>query len=252
MRFFFVWDGKKIKQLSIIVIAAFFTAGLLFVERSDLMVFSTLEGPQAFYKAKTEDKKLALTFNISWGDQKAGPILDILKEKKITATFFLSAAWAEKHPAIVKRIVDEGHEIGNLGYRYESYPSWNDDKIISDIQRSHLILSELTGKKPTLLRPPHGHFDKRTIEIAKRLGYTIIHWSIDSKDYENPGVQSIIDNVLNHASNGDVILMHASDTVKQTEKALPVILDELTKQGYQFETVSELIASTTTNTEEIK
>ncbi len=252
MKFFWVWNGKKLKQISIIVVAAFFTAGILFIENSERMVFSTPDGPQAVYRANTNEKKLALTFNISWGDEKALPILDILKEKKIPATFFLSAAWAESHPDIVKRIVEDGHEIANHGYRYESYPKLEDDQIIKDIRNSHRILTELTGNKPSLLRPPHGHFDKRTLKIADQLGYSIIHWSVDSNDYQNPGVEAIVNNVLDNVANGDIILMHASDSVKQTEEALPIILNELTKQGYQFALISELIASTTTNSEEIK
>lgn len=251
MRFFFVWSGKKIKQLSIIVVAAFFAAGIFYVEKSERTVFSTPDGPQAVYRANTKEKKLALTFNISWGDEKALPILKILKKKNIPATFFLSAAWAESHPEIVKQIVEDGHEIASHGYRYESYPKLENEQIIKDIRNSHHILMNLTSKKPTLLRPPHGHFDKRTLKLADSLGYSIIHWSVDSNDYQNPGVEAIVNNVVGKVTNGDIILMHASDTVKQTEKALPIILNELTKQGYRFVTVTELIASTTTNSEEI-
>ncbi|OLO27132.1 polysaccharide deacetylase family sporulation protein PdaB [Alkalihalophilus pseudofirmus] len=252
MKFFLVWNGKKIKQLSIIIVAAFFTAGLLFVERNELMVFSTSDGPQAFHKAKTDDKVMSLTFNISWGDQRALPILDILKDKNVQATFFLSGAWAERHPDTVKRIVEDGHEIGNHGYQYESYPSWDDEKIKKDIRRGDQVLTELTEKKPTLLRPPHGQFDKRVLGIADKLDYSIVHWSVNTNDWENPGVDQIVDQTLEQSSKGDVILFHASDSVKQTHKALPIILDRLKSKGYQFTTVTELIASTTTKSEEIK
>ncbi|WP_216831050.1 polysaccharide deacetylase family sporulation protein PdaB [Alkalihalobacterium elongatum] len=252
MKFFFVLNGKKIKQLSIIIVAAFFTAGILFVERNEMMVFSTSDGPQAFYKAKTDEKVMALSFNISWGDQRALPILDILKDKNVQATFFLSGAWAERHPDIVKRIIDDGHEVGNHGYQYESYPAWDDDKIKKDIRRSGQVLTDLTGKKPVLLRPPHGQFDKRVLNIADKLDYSIAHWSVNSNDWENPGVDKIVETTVKGASKGDVILMHASDSAKQTHKALPVILDQLKGNGYKFTTVSELIASTTTKSKEIK
>lgn len=252
MKFFWVWNGKKIKQLSIIVVAAFFAAGLLFIERNELMVLSTPEGPQAFYKATTDEKKVALTFNISWGDQRAIPILDILKERGVTATFFISASWAERHPDIVKRIVEDGHEIGSHGYRYENYPNKENDKITKDIRDSHNTIENLTGKKPTLLRPPNGQFDKRTLKIAEQFGYTVVHWSVSGEDYENPGVEAIVDNVVSNVSKGDIVLLHASDTVKQTHNALPIILDKLLKDGYRLETVSTLIAGTTANSEEIK
>ena len=252
MNFIWVWNGKKIKQLSIIVIAAFFTAGLFYVERSELSVFNTPDGPQAFYKADIKEEKVALTFNISWGDHQAVPILDQLKEENVKATFFLSALWAERYPDIVKRIKEDGHEIGSHGYQYENYPSWKEDKIRKDIRQSHSILASLTGTKPTLLRPPNGQFDKKVLNIADSQGYTVVHWSVNSNDWENPGVNEIVSKVTTETKPGDVLLFHASDSVKQTDKALPIILKELRQKGYEFVTVTDLIASTNVKSEEIK
>ncbi|OIJ17179.1 polysaccharide deacetylase family sporulation protein PdaB [Anaerobacillus alkalilacustris] len=253
MNFIWVWNSKKIKQYLIIVIAAFFTAGILYVERSQIAVFSPSAEATAIYKAETNEKKIALTFNISWGEEKALPILDILKEKGVNnATFFLSASWAERHPDIVERILKDGHEIGNHGYRYENYPQWDDDKIRKDIRRAHQTLYELTNKTPKLLRPPNGNFDKRVLGISEAEKYTIIHWSVDSKDYSNPGVEQIISNVVDRVSGGDIVLFHASDRVKQTHKALPDVIDQLKKKDYSFVTVTELLASTDAKSKEIK
>ena len=252
MNFIWVWNGKKIKQYLIVVIAAFFTAGILYVERSQVTVFSPSTEATAIYKAETKEKKLALTFNISWGEEKAIPILDVLKENEINnATFFLSASWAERHPDIVERIVKDGHEIGSHGYRYENYPGWEDEKVRKDIQRAHQTLYELTNKSPKLLRPPNGNFDKRVLKIAEAQNYKLIHWSIDSQDYSNPGVEQIVSNVMDNASGGDIVLFHASDRVKQTHKALPTIINQLKKKGYSFVSVSELIANTDAKSEEI-
>jgi polysaccharide deacetylase family sporulation protein PdaB len=253
MNFIWIWNGKKIKQYMIVVIAAFFTAGILYVERSQVTVFSPTAEASAIYKAETKEKKIALTFNISWGEEKAIPILDVLKEQGIdNATFFLSASWAERHPDIVERIVKDGHEIGSHGYRYENYPHWEDDKIRKDIQRAHHTLYELTNKTPKLLRPPNGNFDKRVLKIAETQKYKLIHWSIDSNDYGNPGVDEIITNVMDNVTGGDIVLFHASDRVKQTHKALPTIIEQLKSKGYDFVTVSELLASTEANSSEIK
>lgn len=253
MNFIWIWNGKKIKQYMIVIVAAFFTAGIIYVERSQVTVFSPSTEASAIYKAETSDKKIALTFNISWGEEKAIPILDILKEKGISnATFFLSASWAERHPDIVERIVKDGHEIGNHGYRYENYPQWEDDKIRKDIQRAHNTLYELTNKPTKLLRPPNGNFDKRVLKIAETQKYMLIHWSVDSKDYTNPGVEQIISNVIDHVTGGDIILFHASDRVKQTHKALPTIIESLKKKDYEFVTVTELLTNTDAKSSEIK
>lgn len=253
MNFIWVWNGKKIKQYMIVVIAAFFTAGILYVERSQVSVFSPSAEVNAIYKAETSDKKVALTFNISWGEERAIPILDVLKDANINnATFFLSASWAERHPDIVERIVKDGHEIGNHGYRYENYPGWEDDKIRKDIRTAHHTLYELTNKSAKLLRPPNGNFDKRVLKIAEAEQYKLIHWSVDSKDYNNPGTEQIVRNVVDSVTGGDIVLFHASDRVKQTHNALPIIISELKKKNYSFVSVSELLASTDAKSEEIK
>lgn len=252
MNFIWIWNGRKIKQYMIIIIAAFFTAGILYVERSQISVFSPTAEATAIYKAETEEKKIALTFNISWGETKAVPILDILKEHGINnATFFLSASWAERHPDIVERVDKDGHEIGSHGYRYEDYPQWENEKIRKDIQRAHQVLYELTNKSAKLIRPPNGNFDKRVLKIAETQKYKLIHWSVDSKDYSNPGADQIIRNVVDVVSAGDIVLFHASDRVKQTHTALPTIIKELKKQGYSFVSVSELLASTDAKSKEI-
>ncbi len=253
MNFIWIWNGKKIKHYLIVIIAAFFTAGILYVEKSQFTVLLPIADANAIYKAETNEKKVALTFNISWGEEKVIPILEILKENRINnATFFLSASWAERHPDIVEQIVKDGHEIGNHGYRYENYPQWEDEKIRKDIQKAQQILSELSNKAPKLLRPPNGNFDKRVIKIAEAQKLKLIHWSIDSKDYTNPGAEVIITNVLDNISNGDIVLFHASDRVKQTHKALPMIINKLKNKNYQFVSVSELLASTNAKSSEIK
>lgn len=253
MKFFFVFHARHVKQLSLIIVAAFFAAGILYVERSDLMVFSTPDGPQAFYKAEIDEKKVALTFNISWGEERLKPILNILEEKGVDhATFFISASWAERYPDHVKMIVEKGHSIGSHGYQYKNYTSWEDEEVRKDMNRSRQVIADITGERPTLLRPPNGLFDKRILTIAEASGYSIIHWSLDSKDYQNPGVDTIIETVVSNVQPGDVILFHASDSVKQTDRALPVIIDHLRKEGYSFSSVEDLIASTEASYEEIK
>ncbi|MFC0559031.1 polysaccharide deacetylase family sporulation protein PdaB [Halalkalibacter alkalisediminis] len=253
MNIFWIFHAKRIKQLSLIIIAAFFTAGLLYVERSQIAVFSTSDGPQAFYKAETDDKQIALTFNISWGENRIGPILDILDQKEVDhANFFISASWAERYPDLVQEIKDRGHTIGSHGYQYKDYTSWDTEKIRRDINQSSQVLAELTGERPTLLRPPNGSFDKNVLQVADSQGFSIIHWSINSKDYQNPGVDAIVEEVVPSTNSGDIILFHASDSVKQTHKALPIIIDQLRGKGFNFTTVEDLMASTKAENEEIK
>ena len=105
-------------------------------------------------------------------------------------------------------------------------------------------------KNIELLRAPTGHFDKRLLKISENFGLTVVHWSVDSKDWTNPGVNQIVRNTT-QAQKGDIILLHASDSAKQTNKALPQILNELRERNLKFVTVSEMISNSSTRSEEI-
>lgn len=250
MNFFYVLNGKTVKQLTLILVAAFFTAWFLYLESYiQIPAFSNKGEPKAIYKG---EKDVALTFNIGWGDEKAEPILDLLREKKIaTATFFLSGAWAERHPNLVERIVKDGYEIGILGYNYVDYTEVEEQKVRKDLAMALEAFNKLNVKNIKLVRAPTGHFDQKALKVADRLGLTFVHWSVNSQDWTNPGVEAIVDNV-SKAKKGDIILLHASDSAKQTAEALPSIIDNLNKKRLKFVSVSEMIANANSNTKEIQ
>lgn len=250
MNFFYVLNGKMIKQVLLIGAAAFFAAWFLFVGNYvHIPTFSGKDSPKAIYKG---EKDVALTFNIGWGDEKAEPILDILTEKNVpAATFFLSGSWAERHPDLVSRIVKDGYEIGILGFNYVDYTKLEEAEVRKDLAKAQDAFRKLNVKDIKLVRAPTGHFDQQTLQIATRLGYTLVHWSVDSKDWKNPGVDLIRRNV-SATKKGDIILLHASDSAKQTAEALPAIIDDLHQKGLKLISVSEMIANAETNTKEIK
>ncbi|AMM91350.1 MULTISPECIES: polysaccharide deacetylase family sporulation protein PdaB [Peribacillus] len=250
MKFFMVLHAKKIKYYSLILLTALFTAWFLFVQNIlQAPVFSTEDGPKAVYKG---EQNVAITFNIGWGDEKAAPIIETLKREQIkSATFFLSGSWAERHPDIVEKIRKEGYEIGMLGYDYKDYSEMEDQEIIRDISKAQEAFKKLNVKNIELLRAPTGHFDKRLLKISENFGYTVVHWSIDSKDWTNPGVDQIVQNI-SKTKKGDIILLHASDSAKQTNKALPQLLGELQSKNLNFVNVSEMISNSSANSEEIR
>jgi peptidoglycan-N-acetylglucosamine deacetylase len=240
MNVFYTVNAKRMKQISLVIIISFFTA--LFVYSgtlSSVPVFGTKDGPKAIYKG---EKGVALTFNVGWGDEKARPILDELKKLEVqSATFFLSGSWAERHPDLVEEIVKAGYEIGNLGYAYSDYTDMEPSKIRQDITKADDVFEKLNVKDVKLLRVPTGHFNKETLKVADSLGLTVVHWSVDSKDWTNPGTEEIIENVKD-AKKGDIILLHASDSAKQTKKALPAIVKTLRGKG-SFVSVSDMISN---------
>jgi len=251
---FWIVNARRLKQYLIIFTAALFAIGIAWAERDNISIFTSGKNePSAIYKVDTREKKLALTFDISWGEERTGPILDVLEKKGVKkATFFLSSPWSESHPELVKRIKDMGYEIGSHGHKHVNYSSLTDEEIQTQIGRAHEILKGLTGTAPSLIRTPNGDFDKRVLRIADKMGYTVVQWDTDSKDWMNPGTEQIVKNVVEKAHPGDIVLMHASDSCKQTHLALPAIIDQLQGKGYELVTVSELMAGTKVNTKEVQ
>lgn len=245
MSFFYVFNGKKIKQAFIIAVAVVFAAGIIYSERDNVSVFANND-PAAIYSVQTDKKVIALTFDISWGDKRTEPILDVLEQNGVKkATFFLSSPWTKSHPEIVSRIMKSGYEIGSHGHKHVNYSTLTDEQIRNEIKTAHTIITEVTGKEPSLLRLPNGDFNKRVLKEAKDQGYTVIQWDTDSLDWLNKGVDNIVNTVVSKAHPGDIVLMHASDSSKQTHEALPQIIKELKAKGYEFVTVSEMLKQTT-------
>jgi len=245
LKFFWILNAKNVKQFFVVLIALIFTFSIVYAEKENIPVFSDAGKAKAIYNVKTNKKQIALTFDISWGEERPGPILDILEKEGLNGkvTFFISSPWSERHPEVVKRIVDGGYEIGSHGHKHVNYSKLSDEEIENQIIKAHSILTNLTGKKLNLIRTPNGDFDTRVLKIAEKKGYTVIQWDTDSRDWMNPGVNQIVKRVTDRVHPGDIILMHASDSCKQTHEALPAIIKYLRQNGYEFVTVSQLIAN---------
>lgn len=241
MNGFYVLNGKKIKQFLVVAVTLLFAAGIIYSEKENLSVFAQNE-PAAVFNVKTDKKLIALTFDISWGEKRPGLIAKVLEEEGVkNATFFLSSPWSKSHPDVVKDLVSAGFEIGSHGHKHLNYSTLSDEEIRTQLLEAHQILTDLTHKAPTLIRLPNGDYDQRVLKTADSLGYTVIQWDTDPQDWKNPGTDAIVDRVVSNAHPGDIVLLHASDTAKQTHEALPVIIDKLKDQGYTFVTVTELI-----------
>ncbi|WEK53772.1 MAG: polysaccharide deacetylase family sporulation protein PdaB [Candidatus Cohnella colombiensis] len=252
MKPFFVINGRRVKRIFLLTLTLLLSLAVIWIEKDNISVFA-MQSPTAIYSVPTERKVVALTFDISWGEKRAEPILEILKNKGVeNVTFFLSSPWSKTHPELVKKIVDEGYEIGSHGHKHDNYSQYSDAEIRKQIMTADGILKEMTGKSPTLIRTPNGDFDKRVLKIAEELQYKVIQWDTDSLDWKNPGVNTIINRVVTKAHPGDIILLHASDSCKQTHEALPVIIDQLRAKGYEFVTVSQLIDQTETKSKTIE
>jgi len=241
MTHFYVWKWTHWKRWLTIILIAFFTASLLWVSQNRASPVSSSKETSVLAKGSSDEPHVALTFNISWGEEKVHDILKQLEDHQTQATFFLSGEWAEKHPDIVQKISEDKHDIGMLGYRYKSYLDQNIDQVREDLIHAQEVFEKLGFEDMKLLRTPSGHFNEEVIELTEQLGFQTIHWNVNPNDWENPGTQNIVDMVMQQTDNGDIVLLHASDAVKQTAGALDIILPALSNKGFEFITVTEMV-----------
>lgn len=242
MQHFYVLEFNKWKRWVVIIILALFTATFLWFEQNSAYSVFSKQEPAVFSKGDEDNETIALTFNISWGDEKVFDILKQLEADQVQATFFVSGEWAERHPDILKKITEDKHELGMLGYRYKSYLNQDIEQVRKDLFHAQEIFKTLGYPDIDLLRTPSGHFNKEIIALAEQLGFKVIHWNINPHDWKNPGTETIVNTIMERTANGDILLLHASDSVKQTAKALQTILPGLQNKGFEFITVSELFS----------
>lgn len=194
------------------------------------------------YASKSGRAQVALTFDDGPHPRYTGEILDILKEFGVVATFFVVGENAQFYPELVRRAVEEGHEIGNHSENHYHVANMSQEALSADIDSCNRALEEITGQRPTLFRPPEGVCNDFVREICQRNQMTIVMWSVDTRDWAHTPVVEIYKNVQKNVKNGSIVLMH--DFIGQkspTPAALRRIIPMLRELGYEFVTVSQLL-----------
>ncbi|MEV0200364.1 polysaccharide deacetylase family protein [Nonomuraea sp. NPDC050691] len=183
-------------------------------------------------------KCLALTFDDGPGKY-AGTLLDTLKKYDAKATFFLEGQYVKARPAYVKRMVKEGHEVGNHSYTHPDFTKLEPAAIRNEIQKTQDAVKQAAGVEPKLLRPPYGLADIQVSDVAAEFGMPIIIWTAGSRDWDTKNVDAIKKQTLAVAQQDGIILMH--DWVKQTVDAMPSLIKTLQGKGYHLVTVSDIV-----------
>lgn len=187
------------------------------------------------------DKKIALTFDAAWGNEDTHKILEILDKQDVKVTFFMTGGWVEAYPDDVRAILDAGHDLGNHSENHKNMSQLSNAEKKDELMKVHEKVKELTGYEMFLFRPPYGDYDNDVITTASACGYYSIQWDVDSLDWKNFGVDSILQTVTNHKhlDSGSIILCH--NGAKYTADALDTMITSLKEKGYTFVPVSELI-----------
>lgn len=167
-------------------------------------------------------------------------LLNLLRARRLRATFYLIGNRVVRWPDIVRRIADEGHEIGNHSWSHPDLSRRSDASVLAEIDRTTNAIFEVTGRPPVTFRPPYGAFTRRQRQMlydARRL--PTILWSVDPQDWRRPGAQAVASRILKGSRPGAIILSH--DIQRGTVQAMPQTFDGLTGRGLKFATVSQLM-----------
>lgn len=192
-------------------------------------------------KLSKPEKVVALTFDDGPWAGNTIKVLDILKKNNIKGTFFVIGQNLQEHPEFAKRVVTEGHAIGNHTWHHW-YHYMNPQAAAFEIDRTTDLIYQVTGVRTNLFRPPGGIMTNGVVSYAKNKKYAIVMWSADSIDYSRPGVPRLIHNIMREAKPGGIVLMHdGGGNRSHTVEALPEIISIFRKQGYKFVTVPELL-----------
>lgn len=229
--------GNKLKKSYLIIIA--FTIGIIIGMLQYNLAIPVLNRPgHPYYHGIRGENKISLTINVDWGEKYIPPMIDILNNQNIKVTFFVTGNWTKKFPDLLKKMADEGHEIGNHGYSHQNPVKLSNENIIKLIKRNEKLIYNITGKKTNLFAPPSGAINDRVTRVASSINYETIMWSADTIDWQRPAPEIIVQRAINKIDDGGIILMHPT---RPSLIALPEIIDKLKKRGFQFVTISQLI-----------
>jgi polysaccharide deacetylase family sporulation protein PdaB len=232
-------------QLSKIKLAYFFTIIIILFSSSVLAQENFINNYSSqrlvpIYQVDRDDNKITLTIDGAWGSNKTEALLELFEQQEIKVSFFFAGIWLENNPELVQKILEAGHQIYNHSYSHPHFNNLNKDEIISELKKTEAIINKYQNheNKIKLFRPPYGEYNNLVIKTARKLGYQVIQWSLDSHDWMNPGKEYILQRVVSNINSGDILLFHnnSNNIVEILREIIPLL-----KKDYQFVKIEELI-----------
>ena len=201
---------------------------------------SVLEKYGGMCLGKSDSKKIYLTFDAGYEAGYMEKILEVLKKNEVKACFFITAHYLNTQPELVKKMIDEGHVVGNHTVNHKSMSEISNETIQTEVMNLHTAIYDKFGYEMKYIRPPKGEFSQRTLEYTKSLGYTTVMWSLAYDDWdegkqgrEEYGKSKVIENL----HNGAIILLHSNS--KDNSNILNDVIIEAKNMGYEFESLEK-------------
>lgn len=217
-------------------------AGAVYLLQNTVTLTSSPNGKELpIYCVNRDDNKIGLSFDAAWGNEDTQNILDILASHNVHVTFFMTGGWVESYPDDVKAIAAAGHDLGNHSQNHKQMSQLSKEECIEELMCVHNKVKELTGTDMKLFRPPYGDYNNTLIQATRESGYYPIQWDVDSLDWKDYGIDSIIRTVTEHKhlGSGSIILCH--NGAKYTAQALDTLITKLKEKGYEIVPISKLI-----------
>lgn len=231
---FLILTKKHILMIGCAVLAVIIGAAV------SVNAFAKSERLLPIYCVETTEKKVALTFDAAWGADDTDTLISVLKKYNATATFFVVGEWVDKYPDEVKKLSDAGFDVMNHSATHPYMTNLNEDGMKEQLKVCNDKIAAITGKTPTLFRPPYGDYDNKVISTVESVGMKTIQWDVDSLDWKDTAtVDSIVTRVTSKVKPGSIVLFH--NDADHTPEALPIILEKLTADGYTFVKAADLI-----------
>lgn len=198
----------------------------------------------AYYLKDGDEKVIYLTFDAGYENGNTEPILDALKKHNVSATFFVVGHYLESSPELVKRMLAEGHTVGNHTYTHPDMSAISNmeafQKEIEDVEKKY---EEITGKKMVkYYRPPQGKYSIENLKMAQKLGYKTFFWSLAYVDWyqdKQPTKDEAFDKLIGRIHPGSIVLLHSTSSTNG--EVLDELLGKWEEMGYRFGTLSELV-----------
>lgn len=196
-----------------------------------------------FFIGDTTKKELYLTFDNGYENGFTEKVLDVLKEKKVPATFFVTGHYLKTEPELVKRMVKEGHIVGNHSWNHPSLAQISDERLKEELAKVKQEFTNITGiKEMNYLRPPRGTFSERSLALSEKEGYVNVFWSLAYKDWEidkQKGADYAYNQIMKRIHPGAIMLLHSVS--RDNAEALGRVIDDCRKQGYTFKSLDDLL-----------
>jgi peptidoglycan/xylan/chitin deacetylase (PgdA/CDA1 family) len=236
-------------QKSLPILLFLLLVSLFFASISVFFDQAVLVRRQTIYYINTPERVVALTFDDGPSLEWTPKILNELKKEGIKATFFMIGRHVREYPEVARRVAREGHEIGNHTYNHHILLYYKNTELSSEIIDAERIIRDITGRKTIYFRPPKAWLTCEEKREIRKLGYKIVLWTLNSKDWVTFDDKYIIRYILRHIQPGDILLFHDSGGVFKTEggdrhetvKAVAGLIKKLKSMGYRFVTISELL-----------